>query len=136
MRSFLIICLFVTCSAFGNTHSFTLKLDEFTLARSTSPITDTIEVTKKAWQTSDSLHVRAYLCGRNFMDMKSVFIARDAENLIIQAYYDNFGLGFRFSFPTSRIDPEKVKILAMTIGADQSEKKMGWKYRMGVLKFI
>ena len=36
----------------------------------------------------------------------------------------------------NQIDPEQVKILAMTIGADQSANKMGWKYRMGVLKFI
>ena len=104
--------------------------------KSQTSLSDTIEMTREAWITSDSLHIKAYICGGNQNGKECTFTARSANALIMKKDYVNKGLGYRFSFATSSINPEKVRILSMTIGANNKLRKMGWVYRMGIIKFI
>ncbi|MBD3636068.1 MAG: hypothetical protein HUJ25_01905 [Crocinitomicaceae bacterium] len=135
---FLLLSIFILLLKLGftNTNNFIIKLDQFTLAKSQLSLNDTIEVTKQAWLTSDSLHLTAYICGANHSGEKASFIARGVNNLLFQDTYTNKGVAYTYSFSTQKINPENVRYVAMTIGAAASENKMGWKYRMGTLKFI
>jgi hypothetical protein len=137
MKNFFFIVLVGFCSlSFSNTNSFKIMLDEFVLARSQQVLNDTIEVSRAAWISSDSIHLTAFIDGSNQFGMMTQFIARDENVLLFSEIYENKRHGYQFSFATSRINPELVHLISMTIGAAPSEKKMGWKYRMGILKFI
>ena len=137
MKNTVIILTFlISFSSLANVNNFTLKLDQFTIAKSQLGLNDTIDITKAAWTTSDSLHLSAYICGRDYSGVNCQILGRDTENKLFEMYFDNKGLAIEFSIPTSRIDPDKVKILALSMGATSNENRMGVKYRMGILRFM
>ncbi|UKN03548.1 hypothetical protein K6119_08475 [Paracrocinitomix mangrovi] len=136
MKLAFLAIVFISTLGYANVNSFTIKLDQFTLYQSQQAINDTIEITKKAWWRADSLHLSAYLCGDNQIGKKATFIARNEKELVFKKNFTNQGLAYEFSFATGDIDPTKIKVLAMTLGADASLGKAGWNYRMGFIRFI
>lgn len=136
MRVLFFIFLLNSFTSSANTNSFILKLDEFTLAKSIEGLNDTIDVTKSAWRSSDSLHLSAYICGGNQMGRRASIKVRNENELLFQEDYDNQDLAYTYSFATSKINPNLIRYLSMTIGAAASENKLGWVYRMGIIRFV
>lgn len=130
------ILIFGSSLALANTSHFSIKLDEFTLAKSSYGISDTIEITKSVWTSSDSVHVSAYICGGSQIDVPAIFMMRSGEEMVHRIEYNNHDVAFYFAFPTSWIDPTIYSHLAMYIGEADKGEKYGRRYRMGILKFI
>lgn len=136
VKYILSILLFVSAITFANVDNYSLKLDEFTLATSNTGLNDTIDVTKAAWESSDSLHLSIYNCGKSYDGMKCKLLGRSTENRLFEMYFNNKGMAIQFSISTKRIDLSKVNFVALTMGLAPTDNRMGFNYRMGFLRFI
>ena len=82
----LILLLGFTSHALSSINIFTIKLDEFTLKESDKSINDTIEVTRAAWLSSDSIHVSVFISkGLSQKGRMCSFIARDTDQLLFES---------------------------------------------------
>lgn len=136
VRTLICLFLFSAFNGFTNTNHYSLKLDEFTLAKSSQGLNDTIDVTTAAWQSSDSLHFFLYLCGGNYDGAKCRLLARDTENKLFEMHFDNKGVAIQYSISTKKIDPKVVKLVALTMGISPTGNRLGLNYRMGFLRFV
>ena len=134
-----IICTYLflaACTVFANVNNFKLQLDEFTLAKSAEGLNDTIDVTSSAWTNADSLHLTIYICGNDFEGSKCRVLARDFDNKLFELHFTNQGMAMKYSIPTAKINPDKIKFMALTMGLSPQDNRLGLNYRMGYLRFI